>query len=510
MSGPQELKGPDLAAGIEGSQLRDGEPLLGHAGGEAVVLVRRADGICAVGATCTHYGGPLAEGIVEGDTIRCPWHHARFDLRTGAPERPGRDPLPCYRVEQQGGRVRVGARTSPPQPRAAAGPESVVIVGTGAAGNACAEELRRQGYAKSIAMVGAEGTLPVDRPNLSKDYLAGTAPEEWIPLRGRDFYAEQRIEVRENAEVAAIDSGRRQLRLSTGESLGYGALLLATGAEPIRLPIPGAERALLLRTFADSRSIAARATAGRRAVVIGASFIGLEAAASLRARNVEVAVVAPEARPLERVLGAELGDFVRALHEEHGVRFHLGRKPARIDAGSVALDDGSTLPADLVVMGVGVRPRLRLAEQAGLGVDKGVRVDGALRTSAEGIWAAGDIARFPDPRSGRAIRVEHWVVAERQGQHVARAMLGAREPYRAVPFFWSQHYDVPINYVGHAESWDSLKVYGDISGRDCLVTYRQGGRVLAVASIYRDRQSLSIEAAMERGDEAALEALLSA
>ena len=510
MSGPQELKGPDLASGIEAATLRDGEPLLGHAGGEPVVLVRSGAGICAVGATCTHYGGPLAEGIVEGATIRCPWHHARFDLRSGAPERPGRDPIPCYSVEQQGGRVRVGARIPPPQPRAAAGPESVVIVGTGAAGNACAEELRRQGYGKSIAMVGAEGTLPVDRPNLSKDFLAGAAPEEWVPLRGQEFYAERRIEVRESAEVTALDVGRREVRLSSGETLRYGALLLATGAEPIRLPIPGAERALLLRTFADSRAIAARAEAGRRAVVIGASFIGLEAAASLRARNVEVAVVAPEARPLERILGPELGDFVRALHEEHGVRFHLGRKPAQVDERAVTLDDRSTLPADLVVMGVGVRPRLGLAERAGLRVDKGVLVDAALRTSAEAVWAAGDIARFPDPRGGRPIRVEHWVVAERQGQHVARAILGSREPYRDVPFFWSQHYDVPIAYVGHAESWDAIEVHGSIADRNCLVAYRQDGRVQAVASIYRDRESLLIEAAMERGDDAAVEALLRA
>ncbi len=508
MSGQQELKGPDLAAGIDGAQLREGEPLLGHAGGEPIVLVRRGEAICAVGAVCTHYGGPLAEGIVEGDTIRCPWHHARYDLRTGAPQRPGRDPVPCYRVEQQGGHVRVAGRASAAQPRPAAGPASVVIVGAGAAGNACAEELRRQGYAGAIALVGAEGTPPVDRPNLSKDYLAGTAPEEWVPLRGREFYAEHRIELRESAEAASLDTARRELRLSSGEKLGYGALLLATGAEPIRLPIPGAERALLLRTLADSRAIAARAAAGRRAVVIGASFIGLEAAASLRARDVEVVVVAPESRPLERVLGSALGDFVRALHEEHGVTFQLGRKPAAIETDRVTLDDGSSLAADLVVMGVGVRPRLGLAEQAGLRLDKGVLVDEKLRTSAEGVWAAGDIARFPDPRGGAPIRVEHWVVAERQGQHAARSMLGSREPYRTVPFFWSQHYDVPIAYVGHAESWDAIEVSGSIPGRDCLVAYRRAGRVQAVASIYRDRESLRIEAAMERGDEDAIEAVL--
>ena len=510
MSAPQELKGPDLAAGIDGSSLAESEPLLGHAAGEPIVLVRRAGEVCAVGAVCTHYGGPLSEGIVEGDTIRCPWHHARFDLRTGAAARPGREAIACYRVERQGARIRVGERIESPPPAPAAGPQNVVIVGAGAAGNACAEELRRQGYANAITMIGSEGTVPVDRPNLSKDYLAGTAPEDWIPLRDRDFYSRRKIDLLEQAEVTAVDAGRREVRLSTGESLRFGALLLATGAEPIRLGIPGADRALTLRSFADSKAIVARASSGRRAVVLGASFIGLEVAASLRARNVEVSVVAPEASPLERVLGRELGDFVRAVHEEHGVRFHLGRKPSRIDPGAVALDDGTVLPADLVVMGVGVRPRLQIAEQAGLKVDSGVLVDSTLRTSAEGIWAAGDIARFPDPRSGRSIRIEHWVVAERQGQHVARGMLGAREPYRAVPFFWSQHYDVPINYVGHAEAWDSIQVTGSIASRSCLVAYRQAGRVQAVASIYRDRESLLIEAAMERGDDAAVEALLRA
>src|SRR6267143_1390256 len=268
------------------------------------------------------------------------------------------------------------------------------------------------------------------------------------------------------------------------------------------------DRAIALRTLADSKAIVARAAPNRRAVVIGASFIGLEVAASLRQRTMEVTVVAPEARPLERVLGPELGDFVRTLHEEHGVKFQLGRKPARIAAQGVALDDGTALPADLVVMGVGVRPRLQLAEQAGLRVDEGVLVDPSLRTSAEAVWAAGDIARFPDPRSGRPIRVEHWVVAERQGQHAARAMLGERGPYRALPLFWSQEYDVPVKYVGHAEGWDSIQVAGDVAGRNCLVAYRQSGRVQAVASVYRDRESLLIEAAMERGDDAAIEAQL--
>jgi NADPH-dependent 2,4-dienoyl-CoA reductase/sulfur reductase-like enzyme len=236
----------------------------------------------------------------------------------------------------------------------------------------------------------------------------------------------------------------------------------------------------------------------KRAVVIGASFIGLEVAASLRARQIEVHVVAPEKRPMERILGPDMGDLVRRLHEEHGVVFHLEDSPAAIEAKQVKLKNGGALDADLVVMGVGVRPRLALAEKAGLKIDRGLVTDTFLETSAPGVFAAGDIAKWPDPHSGQAIRVEHWVVAERQGQTAALNMLGHRQRFDAVPFFWSQHYDIPINYLGHAETWDELAVEGDIAGKDCLVRYKVKGRTLAVASIYRDVASLQAEVVMEQ------------
>jgi apoptosis-inducing factor 3 len=322
-----------------------------------------------------------------------------------------------------------------------------------------------------------------------------------VPLRDDAFYADQKIELRLKTRVDGIDVRAKEVVLADSRRIAYDRLLLATGAEPVRLPLPGIDlpHVRTLRTLDDCRAIIAQATKARRAVVIGASFIGLEVAASLRTRGIEMHVVAPERRPMERILGPEIGDFVRRLHEEHGVIFHLEDTPTAITADRVTLKSGGTVDADLVVVGVGVRPRLALAEKAGLALDRGVTVDAYLETSAPGIFAAGDIARWPDPHSGASIRVEHWVVAERQGQTAALNMLGARTKFDAVPFFWSQHYDVPINYVGHAESWDELAIDGDIAARDCRVTYKRGGRVLAVASIYRDRESLTAEAAMERG-----------
>jgi NADPH-dependent 2,4-dienoyl-CoA reductase/sulfur reductase-like enzyme len=353
-------------------------------------------------------------------------------------------------------------------------------------------------------MLSEDAAPPVDRPNLSKDYLAGSAPEEWVPLRPDSFYPETKIDLRLGATVLGIDGTARRVALGDGETVPYDRLLLATGAEPVRLPIPGAEQphVFTLRSLADSRAIIAAATGARRAVIVGASFIGLEAAAALRMRGLEVHVVAPEARPMERILGAEMGDFVRSLHEEHGVIFHLGETLVAIEGKQATLKSGAMLQADLVVVGIGVRPRLTLAEQAGLRCDRGVIVDAHMETSVPGIYAAGDIARWPDRYSGENIRVEHWVVAQRQGQTAARNMLGGREVFDAVPFFWSQHYDVPINYVGHAEDWDEITTDGDIKGRDCLLRYKKRGRVLAVASIYRDLDSLKAELAMERATQA--------
>ena len=505
MADEKKPAGPDLTKGVPLSSITDGASLLGHVGDEAVLVVRQGADVFAIGPECTHYHGPLAEGVVTDGTVRCPWHHACFDLHTGeALHAPALSPVTCWKVERQGDTVTVREKMEQPKPRprgkTSGSPNRIVIVGGGAAGFAAAEMLRRQGYQNAITMLSSDDASPVDRPNLSKDYLAGNAPEDWVPLRPDDFYRENNIDLRLNTEAGAIDVKGNAVTLKDESSVPYDRLLLATGAEPVRLPIPGADlpHVHTLRSLADCRAIIKAADGAKRAVVIGASFIGLEVAASLRARKLEVHVVAPEKRPLERVFGPQMGDFIRTLHEEHGVIFHLEDTSEGITAKQVKLKNGGMLDADLVVVGVGVRPRIALAEAAGLAIDRGVTVDASLQASAPNIFAAGDIARWPDPHTGENIRVEHWVVAERQGQTAALNMLGLGQRYTAVPFFWSQHYDIPISYVGHADTWDDIAIEGDIANKDCVLRYRRNGKTLAVASIFRDKESLEAEIAMER------------
>jgi NADPH-dependent 2,4-dienoyl-CoA reductase/sulfur reductase-like enzyme/nitrite reductase/ring-hydroxylating ferredoxin subunit len=499
-----ELEGPDFEKGCQIGTVPDQGMLLGHAFGDAILVARKEDQLFAIGATCTHYGGPLAEGLMVECTVRCPWHHARFDLRTGeAIAAPALNNVARYNIEKRGEQFFVtGKIDEKPTRKPKSSPACVVIVGGGAAGNAAAEMLRRENYDGPITMITADESLPYDRPNLSKDYLAGTAPEEWIPLRPADFYREQKIETLTNTSVTRIDAKSKAVTLSNGRSLSYGSLLLATGAEPVRLEIPGADLAHVyyLRTLADSRRIIEKAKPAKRAVVIGSSFIGLEVAASLRERKLEVAVVGKGSLPLEKVLGRELGEMIRKIHEEHGVKFHLGRTPAAIQDQHVQLDDGTTLGCDLVVIGIGVRPNTSLAEAAGIATDNGVLVNEFLETNVPGIFAAGDIAKWPDPRSGR-IRVEHWVVAERQGQTAARNILGARERFVAPPFFWSNHFDIAIRYVGHGSRGDRATVSGDLKAKDASVIFRAGDKVTAVASVGRDLENLKAEVALERGEE---------
>jgi NADPH-dependent 2,4-dienoyl-CoA reductase/sulfur reductase-like enzyme len=402
----------------------------------------------------------------------------------------------------------IGKRAAAPARRPPRSPRNVVIVGSGPSSAVVADTLRAQGYDGPITLIGEEG-IPVDRPNLSKDYLAGTAPEEWLPLRDEAALREKKIEL-VAARASSLDLARKRVVVDGHPDVEYDALVLATGAAPIRLSLPGADlpNVHLLRTLADSRRIIAAAAGAKRAVIVGGGFIGLEAAAALRTRGLEVTVLLRETVPLEKVLGEVMGRFVEQLHVEHGVKF-VRDTPAAFEASGVTLSGVDHLPADLVVMGVGVRPRVELAQKAGLLVDNGIVVDDRLRTSAADVFAVGDVARHPFGPDGTLIRVEHFVHAERMGYAAARNILGHDQPFTFAPFFWSQHYDVPIAYVGSGP-WDHVHIEGDPAQRDVMAIYRSRGRVVAMASIYRDRESLQLEDRLERWGDPAIAKLLQA
>jgi NADPH-dependent 2,4-dienoyl-CoA reductase/sulfur reductase-like enzyme/nitrite reductase/ring-hydroxylating ferredoxin subunit len=498
-------RGPDLAKGVPASDIAEGTMLVGHVGGEAV-LVARVDGqLSAIGARCTHYLGPLGDGLLVGDTVRCPWHHARFCLRTGeAIGAPAIDPVDCWRVEEGNGLIFVREKADVPATKrapskGAATPRRIIVVGGGGAGFAAAEMLRREGYDGSVTIVSADADPPYDRPNCSKDYLAGAAPQEWMPLRDVAFYERSEIDLRTGAEVRALDLRARNVVLKDGVGLPFEALILATGAEPIRPPIPGFDQANVhvLRSLSDSEGIIRDATPGRRVAIVGASFIGLEVAAAMVDRGLDVHVIAPEATPLAKILGEELGRFIRSVHEGEGVTFHLGRSVTGFANGRVALDNGDGVLADFVVTGVGVRPRIGLAQDAGLVVDRGIVVDTRLQTSVPGVYAVGDVARYPFHLTGEMIRVEHWVAAQRQGQHAARVVLGMADAFRDTPFFWSAHYGTTINYVGHAEAFDTTEIEGSLADHSAMVRLKNRGRLLAVATLGRDLDSLKLEVGFE-------------
>jgi NADPH-dependent 2,4-dienoyl-CoA reductase/sulfur reductase-like enzyme/nitrite reductase/ring-hydroxylating ferredoxin subunit len=497
------MLGPDLSKGVSLLDVPAEGFLAGHVNGDPVLLSNLGDGIYAVSAQCTHYGGPLSEGLVVGETVRCPWHHACFSLRSGAPlKAPAFDGLQLWKVEVDGDAVFVRAKIERKARRVTlveAHPDNIVIIGGGAAGFAAAEMLRRSSYRGKLAILSDDSSPPCDRPNLSKDYLAGTASEDWIPLKPPDFYKSEGIDLHLDTTVSRIDIERRKVVTDEGIAYSFDRLLLATGAEPVRLQTPGFDLANVhtLRSLADANRIIESSKHAATAAVIGASFIGLEVAAALTQRGLKVHVVAPEQVPMAKVLGPELGTFVRELHEAHGVKFHLGHTAGGYDGKRLILDDFGVIFADLLIVGVGVKPRTELAAAAGVCADNGILVDEYLETNVPGIFAAGDVANYPQSSNKERVRIEHWVVAERQGQTAALNLLGHRHRYADVPFFWSRHYDTSIQYVGHAGDWNETVVSGSISARDFTIRYCKDGSSQAMASIGRPLDSMIEEARLE-------------
>ena len=499
MSAPASPSGIEFSSGIALADIPETGVVSGHVGEDAVLLARIDGQLHAVSGSCTHYGAPLGEGLRVGDEIRCPWHHACFSLRTGqALKAPAFAPLACWKVEIEGDMAYVrSAQALPSAPAsqpAATVPNRVVIIGGGAAAFACAQRLRERGFAGSLTLLSADADPPCDRPNLSKDYLAGTADEAWIPLQSPEFYADNRIDLHLNCEATAIDPAARRVSTASGEHFDYDALVLATGAEPNHLPLPGFDlpNVYALRSQADSRALLAGIGQAHSVAIVGAGFIGLEAAGALRSRGLAVHVIAPESLPLARIVGDALAADLLKRHQDQGVQFHLEAKTQAFDGKALTLGDGSTITADAVLVGVGVKPRIALALAAGLAVDNGILVDPFLRTSAAGIYAAGDVASYPHA-DGRA-RVEHWVHAERMGQCVADNLLGDARAFDDPPFFWTHHYGTDLRYLGHGRGWTSVELDGAPADNDCLARYYRDGALIAAAAIGRDRQLLELQA----------------
>lgn len=492
------LSGQDFTAGVALASIPATGVLLGHVD-ETPVLLALVDGKPhAVSASCTHYGGPLGEGLRVGDEIRCPWHHACFSLRSGkAVKAPAFTPLDCWKVEVEGERVFVrGERVAAD---AAAQPvatplQNVLIVGGGAAGFACAQRLRERGFAGRITLLSEDSAPPVDRPNLSKDYLAGSAPAEWIPLQSPAYYREHGIDLHLDCAVTALDLRERRATTRAGERFGYDALLLATGAEASRIPLPRFDlpNVFTLRTLADADALIRGIADAGAIAVIGSGFIGMEAASALRARGLAVHVVTPEALPLERILGARLAQHLLDRHQSHGVGFYLQTQAEHFDGHNLRLTNGDTLAVDALLVGIGVRPRIQLADAAGLRIQNGIVVDDRLRTSVAGVYAAGDVARYP--HGGGMARVEHWVHAQRQGQCVADNMLGFDRAFDDPPFFWTHHYGTDLRYLGHGSGWNRIEVDGDPAANDCLARYYRDDVLVAAAAIGRDRDLLALQA----------------
>jgi len=481
------------------------------AGETPCLVVRLADGVHAYPARCPHYDGPLHKGVLDGDRLVCPWHQAVYDAGTGdLIEPPSFSALPPYDVRVEGGDVIIELPDKPARARAMAAatpdeadPRTVVIVGAGAAGAAACEALRHSGYTGRITMLSGEDRLPYDRPNCSKDLLAGTMQAAWMPLRSPAFYEKHGVE-RRTATVEHADVGSRELRLDDGETLTCDALLLAPGSVARRIPVPGADLpgVFTLRSWDDCEAIAAAAESGRRAVIVGASFIGLEVAAALRHREVEVTVMAPEGVPFERQFGPRVGAAVKALHDRHGVELRLCCGVAAIEGDAegvraVQPAEGDAITADLVVLGVGARPATDFVEGIELEDDGGIPVNDRLR-AAPGVWAAGDVALYPAAHVDEPVRIEHWRLALQHGRAAARDIAGHGEAFGGVPFFWSQQYDVSLGYAGYAGRWDEIVVSGDVDGLDFIAYYCAGDEVRGACGT-RDAQLAAFGELMYRG-----------
>ena len=497
--------------------LQDGQMKKVTAGDRDVLLARIDGTYVATGAECPHQGASLEDGALHGDECVCPWHHARFELRNGGlVEPPSLDPLPRYKVRVSDGNVfvTVPEKESPARRCSCEGfhpgsfdNRTFVVLGTGAAGGAAVEALRRNGFDGRIVLVSRDEQLPYDRTWLSKDYLAEGKSDGWIPYRSKRFYDTASIQLELGRQVCHVDAVEHSIDFLAGPALRYDQLLVATGSEPIMLDVPGKDlkRIHTLRRLEDADAVIADAGAAGKAVVVGASFIGMEVAAALRKRDLEVTVVAPETVPFAAVFGEDVGGLVRKVHEEQGVQFRLEETVTAFEGSdaveNVKLESGDTLDADLVVVGIGVRPVTGMLSGIGKNEDGSVNVDKGMRVvDGDGsLYAAGDIAAYPDPGTGQRRRIEHWRFAQQMGRVAAKTMVGqAPETFDKVPFFWTSQFDLELQHLGGTGSWDEAILDGDLEEMEFLVYFVKDGAVVSVAGNWRDRDTGIIEECMRR------------
>jgi apoptosis-inducing factor 3 len=491
--------------GLAENLLQDGQMKRIDVEGKPIVVARVQGEYFAFGGNCPHYSAHLDEGVLRGHSIMCPLHHACFDIRSGKRlEPPALNDVAHYPIQIRDGSVIL---TSPndnvtaPQGKAdPAATKSFVIIGGGAAGAAAAEELRRGGFTGKITMISAEDYVPIDRPNLSKDYLDGHAKPEWMPLRSKDWYAQRDIDLMLNTRVSSIQPDTHTIFLDGGSSIQYNKLLIATGGIPRHLDkVPGADLQgiYLLRSWADADRIIHAAQEKKQFVIIGASFIGMEVAAALAGgRGASVTVVGLEKLPFAPILGEKIGQMFQAEHEKNNVRFRLDNTVTRFIGNNgtitqVELKNGEVLDADAVIMGVGVRPATDFLRESGLKLDEkdaSVLVNEHLQSSAPDIYAAGDIARHD------GVRIEHWRVAQQHGMVAAQNMLGEVPTIsQHVPFFWTMQWDIALRYVGHAAKWDEIIYRGSPEQKKFIAFYLNNGELKAVAGCGHDAEMDAIE-----------------
>lgn len=476
------------------------------------ILLSKINGeFFATGSKCTHYGAPLEDGVLSGETIVCPWHHACFNAKNGdLVEPPARDSLPNFDVEIDKDNVIVklpddipDSRTPNMMERNPDDKTTYVIIGGGAAGNAAAQSMRESGYRGNIVMITQENRVPYDRPNLSKAYMQGEAEEEWMPLRDEDFYKDNGIELKFESKVKDLDTATRTINFEDGERLTYDKVLIATGGVPKELDVNGhdLENIFYLRSFADADVIIEASKNAKKVAVIGSSFIGMETADSLKSRGLDVTVISPDDVPFKNIFGEDIGNMFLNMHRDNGVEFKLNTGVKEFEGEekveAVLLDNDEKVEADMVIVGIGVTPTTEFVKGIDLEPDGGLPVDKHLMVD-EHIYAAGDVATFKEKRTGEKMRIEHWRTAEQQGRIAGRNMAGIVTPYDSVPFFWTRQGGISVQYIGHAPDWDEIIVEGDIDEKDFIAYYVKNNLIYAAAGTGKGKRLAAIQHLMRQ------------